>query len=155
MQQPSLATGERAEDLSPRWRTPTGGMEVHWNGWPIEGYMMHTERFWQGVADLLASSEIVIDRPRGSRHPRYPDCIYPLDYGYLAGTQSGDGNEIDVWIGSLPERSLTAVICCYDALKRDMEVKLLLGCTPHEVEQVMQFQNSDMLSAITLPGVPG
>ncbi|MEH2097560.1 hypothetical protein [Nostoc sp.] len=34
-----------------------------------------------------------------------------LDYGYLQDTQSGDGNNIDVWIGSLLNQTVTAVIC--------------------------------------------
>jgi len=42
--------------------------------------------FWQTFDRLILESEIVIDRPKSSAHPRYPDFIYPLDYGYLKGT---------------------------------------------------------------------
>jgi len=42
-----------------------------------------------------------IDRPRGTAHPRFPEFIYPLDYGYLEGPQGGDGNAVDVWRGAL------------------------------------------------------
>ena len=38
----------------------------------------------------------VIDRPAGSRHPRYPDMIYPVNYGYVQGVFAGDGLEQDV-----------------------------------------------------------
>ena len=34
---------------------------------------------------------VLVDRPLGSRHPERPDLIYPLNYGYLPGTLSGDG----------------------------------------------------------------
>ena len=44
------------------------------------------DAFWQHLDEMVAGSELVIDRPRGSRHPRVHDTIYPLDYGYLAGT---------------------------------------------------------------------
>lgn len=54
------------------------------------------EAFWEALDVLLAGGEIVIDRPKGSAHPRYPHMIYPLDYGYLAGSASMDGGGIDV-----------------------------------------------------------
>lgn len=40
----------------------------------------------------------VIDRPAGSRHPRYPDMIYPVNYGYVQGVFAGDGMEQDVYV---------------------------------------------------------
>jgi inorganic pyrophosphatase len=40
--------------------------------------------FWSRLDELLATSRLVIDRPKGTRHPRYPEVIFPLDYGYLA-----------------------------------------------------------------------
>lgn len=34
--------------------------------------------FWNALDELVCSSEIVIDRPRGSVHPKYPDFIEVL-----------------------------------------------------------------------------
>lgn len=56
--------------------------------------------FWQGVTELLITNSLIIDRPKGSPHPRYPQMIYPLDYGYLENTTSADSGGIDVWLGS-------------------------------------------------------
>lgn len=39
-----------------------------------------------------------VDRPIGSRHPRHPDIIYPINYGYVDGVFAGDGEEQDVYI---------------------------------------------------------
>ncbi len=39
-----------------------------------------------------------IDRPLGSVHPRYPDMIYPINYGYAEDFCAGDGEEQDVYI---------------------------------------------------------
>ncbi len=39
-----------------------------------------------------------IDRPVGSRHPRFQDLIYPINYGYVEGVFAGDGKEQDVYI---------------------------------------------------------
>jgi inorganic pyrophosphatase len=91
--------------------------------------------------ELVRASEMVFDRPRGSPHPRYPDIVYPLDYGYLAGTQAMDGGGIDVWRGSLPELRVTAVIVTVDVFKRDAEVKLLVGCTPTEAQLALATHN--------------
>lgn len=56
--------------------------------------------FWQRLDELLATSKIVIDRPKGSCHPRFPEIVYQLDYGYLDATTSTDGEGLDVWLGS-------------------------------------------------------
>lgn len=87
--------------------------------------------FWSSIDKLVENSEIVIDRPKGSAHPRYPDYIYPLDYGYLEGTSSMDGGGIDVWIGS-SGKAVDAIICTVDLVKKDSEIKLLIGCTEEE-----------------------
>ena len=106
--------------------------------------------FWTRIEQLIAANRVVLDRPRGSRHPRYPDIVYPLDYGYLEGTAGGDGNEIDVWRGSMQEGRLVGIVCTIDISKRDTEVKLLIGCTPDEVETVFRFHNNDYMSAIVI-----
>lgn len=111
---------------------------------------MNTDGFWRALETLAQTSTIIIDRPKGSAHPRYPDFLYPLDYGYLAGTASGDGMGIDVWVGSLPEKRLTALVCTVDLHKRESEIKLLLGCTPQEMQDVLAIHNSGEQSAILL-----
>jgi len=40
----------------------------------------------------------VIDRPLGSRHPRFPDMIYPVNYGYVEDVIGGDGKEQDAYV---------------------------------------------------------
>lgn len=40
---------------------------------------------------------IVIDRELGSKHPEY-DFIYPVNYGYVPGTISGDDEELDCYL---------------------------------------------------------
>jgi inorganic pyrophosphatase len=95
--------------------------------------------FWQEITNLVATNQITIDRPKGTPHPRYPEVIYPLDYGYLENTTASDGGGIDVWIGSLEVRTLTGILCTFDTLKRDMEIKVLLGCTGMDLEIIQQF----------------
>ena len=67
--------------------------------------------FWDEMASLIVSRPIVIDQPQGSVHPRNPDLIYPLNYGYLEGTLAADGDGIDVWIGSQGKNALSGILC--------------------------------------------
>lgn len=40
---------------------------------------------------------VKIDRPMGSKHPNH-QFIYPVNYGYIPGTISGDGEELDAYV---------------------------------------------------------
>ena len=48
----------------------------------------YENNFWRYLEELYSQSKVVIDRPKGSVHPRYPQIVYQLDYGYLDGTKS-------------------------------------------------------------------
>ena len=113
---------------------------------------MENPDFWSALDELIRRSRLVIDRPLGSAHPRFPALIYPLDYGYLAQTSSMDGEGVDVWLGSDPAQTLNAVICTVDLEKRDSEVKLLLGCTREEIQLVLDFHNrSPSMKGLLIP----
>jgi inorganic pyrophosphatase len=99
------------------------------------------EDFWQKLDQLVAGSPVKVDRPKGTPHPRYSSFVYPFDYGYLEHTRSGDGGGIDVWIGGLPEKDVTAIICTVDLEKRDAEMKVLLGCTAQEAQAILNVHN--------------
>jgi inorganic pyrophosphatase len=103
--------------------------------------------FWEFLDRLVESSSIVLDRPKGSRHPRYPDLVYPLDYGYLEGTTTIDGSGIDLWLGSVADRRLDAVVLTVDLEKRDAEIKLLIGCSPEEQQAILDFLHSGWMRA--------
>ena len=97
---------------------------------------MENHEFWIALDKLVSGSKIIIDRPKGSRHPKYPDYTYPLDYGYVENTTAMDGGGIDVWKGTGGEY-IDAVVCTVDLLKRDSEIKILIGCTEEEKQLVI------------------
>jgi F420 biosynthesis protein FbiB-like protein len=107
--------------------------------------------FWDTLDRLVADTAVTIDRPRGSAHPHYPSLIYPLDYGYLEGTTTVDGGDLDLFVGSLPERRLDALALTVDLTQRDAEIKLLLGCTPDEQAVALDFLNGFTLRALLVP----
>ena len=45
---------------------------------------------------------VKIDRPLGTKHPKY-DYVYPLNYGYIPDTVSGDNEEIDAYVLGIDE----------------------------------------------------
>lgn len=99
--------------------------------------------FWRALDKLIETSEIMIDRPKNSRHPKYHDMIYPLDYGYLKDTTAMDGQGIDVWRGSLDDGELKAIMVIVDLWKRDSEIKLLIGVTDEEAKTIYDFHNNN------------
>lgn len=101
---------------------------------------IYNENFWNTLDELVNSSEIIIDRPKGSIHPRFPNFIYPVDYGYLKDTSSMDGAGIDVWVGS-NEKKVDAIMCIVDLMKRDSEIKILIGCTEEEKKKIYETHN--------------
>ena len=100
----------------------------------------YNDDFWKALDELVDTSEIVIDRPKGTAHPKYSNYIYRVDYGYLKNTSSMDGAEIDVWVGSGDKR-IDAIMCTVDLMKKDSEIKLLIGCTEEEKLMIYETHN--------------
>ncbi len=100
----------------------------------------YDEEFWKALDELVNNSEFIIDRPKGTAHPKYPNFIYRVDYGYLRNTLSMDGAGIDVWVGS-DEKKVDAIMCIVDLMKRESEIKILIGCTEEEKSIVYETHN--------------
>ena len=41
--------------------------------------------------------KVQMDRPMGSKHPKL-GFVYPVNYGYIPNTVSGDGEELDAYV---------------------------------------------------------
>lgn len=97
---------------------------------------------------MVDESEIKIDRPQHSVHPRYPDYIYPFDYGYLDGTRSGDGDGIDCWVGSLGGNEVTGMVTVVDGMKKDGEIKILLGCSDEDMQTILKCHKRGAMDGV-------
>ena len=102
---------------------------------------------WSAWERLLRERGVILDRPRGSAHPRFPEMIYPLDYGYMPGTVGGDGDEIDVFVGS-GATGLTAALLTRDLGKGDRELKLLWNTTVAEIGVAYAFLQRDAMRVV-------
>lgn len=107
----------------------------------IRNRNVDTNNFWRYLEELYSQSKIVIDRPKDSVHPRYPQIVYELDTVILMAQSSSDNEGIDVWLGTDAEQKLDALVCTVDLVKRDSEIKLLIGCTPAEKSYIKSFYN--------------
>ena len=48
--------------------------------------MEYNALFWEYLNKLVSENEIIIDRPKGTKHPKYEDMVYIVDYGYIKST---------------------------------------------------------------------
>ncbi len=81
--------------------------------------------------------DIVIDRPLGSAHPKYPKTVYKVNYGYIPNTESGDGEPIDVYLLGVktPVQTFRARIIGIIHRRRDKEDKLVAAPAGVELHQ--------------------
>jgi inorganic pyrophosphatase len=93
---------------------------------------------WRLLERLIAERGIVIDRPRGEGHPRYPDMIYPYDYGHIPGTAAADGHEVDTFVGRA-QLGLVGLIALVHEPSGIADPKLLLNLTLDDADVIMAF----------------
>ncbi len=97
--------------------------------------------FWQKIDTLYFSNRLVIAREKGSTHPKYHNLVYPVDYGYLEDTQNKESDGVPVYKGSMSDFMVTTLVVAADILKKEIDVKLLVGCSPQEEEDILRFLN--------------
>ncbi len=97
---------------------------------------------------------VKIDRPLGSKHPDW-DFIYPVNYGYIPHTISGDGEELDAYILGVSEPLQTFCGKCIAIIHRlnDDDDKLIVvpenrDFSDEEICVLVDFQESFFKSEI-------
>ena len=90
--------------------------------------------------------KIVMDRPMGSKHPKW-NFIYPINYGYVPNTISGDGEELDAYIVGIFEPVEEYEGKCIAVIHRldDDDDKLVIApeekiYTKQQIEALVEFQ---------------
>ena len=95
--------------------------------------------FWQKVDTLLYSSKIVITKEVDETHNEYPNMSYPVAYGFLEA-ENGNTKTVNVYQGK-HGNLVTGLIVTVDILKKDMAIKLLVGCDEKEEQLILFFLN--------------
>ena len=90
--------------------------------------------------------EVEMDRPLGTRHPKH-NFIYTVNYGYVPGTVSGDGEELDAYVLGVFEPLNNYIGKCIAVIHRinDDDDKLVVvpegkNYTDEEVRVLTEFQ---------------
>ncbi len=90
---------------------------------------------------------VTIDRPLGSSHPRFPDLIYPINYGFVEGIIAPDGEYQDAYVLGIesPIESFAGVIIAIVHRLNDVEDKWVVApknvaFTKDEIEKAIRFQ---------------
>jgi inorganic pyrophosphatase len=104
----------------------------------------------------------VIDRPLGSCHPRHPDLRYPVNYGFVPGTISGDGLPIDAYVLGIavPITTFEGVVIALVVRADDVEDKLVVAppgktfCRD-EIAAAVAFQEQYFQSSIIMASQSG
>lgn len=93
---------------------------------------------------LGKSVTICIDRPMRSAHPKYPDTVYPIHYGYIPGLLGGDGEPQDAYLMGVttPIDRMDGVVIGIIRRLNDREDKLVVA--PHG----MQFHQAEIAEAV-------
>ena len=98
-----------------------------------------------------------MDRPLGSAHPRYPEMIYPVNYGYVPGVMAGDNSEQDVYVlgPTKPLTEFTGVVIAVIHRFDDCEDKWVAAeqtglYTEEEIREILAFQEKYYASEIIM-----
>ena len=98
---------------------------------------------------------IKIDRPMGSRHPKH-GFFYPVNYGFVPNTTSGDGEELDAYLLGVFEPVETYTGECVAIIHRtnDNDDKLIIvpedkSYTSDQIRALTEFQERFFESEIT------
>ena len=91
--------------------------------------------------------KVIIDRPLGSRHPKYKDIIYPINYGYIEGIVAPDGEEQDAYVLGVDSAvkeftgKVIAIIHRYNYIEEKLVVALDgTDFTDEEIAKQVHFQ---------------
>lgn len=106
---------------------------------------------------LSKKVRVIVDRPLGTRHPEHKDLLYTLNYGYVPGTVSPDGEEIDAYIvGEFePLQEFAGTVIAIVHRKNDIEDKLVVAKDSHkysreQIQALVEFQERFFNSEIIM-----
>lgn len=75
---------------------------------------------------------VTMDRMLGQKHPKY-EWSYPLNYGFIEGTRSPDGEELDAYVIGVDTPVATFEGICVAIIKRENDDDDKLVVVPKEI----------------------
>ena len=97
---------------------------------------------------------VKMDRPLGTKHPKH-NFIYPVNYGYIPNTISGDGEELDAYVlgEHKPLDTFEGVVVAIIHRTNDNDDKLVVmaegrNYTDEQIRALTEFQEQYFQSDI-------
>lgn len=97
---------------------------------------------------------VKMDRPLGCKHPKH-GFVYPVNYGYIPGTVSGDGEELDAYVLGVhePLDEFEGVVVAIIHRTNDNDDKLVVmpegkNYTDDQIRALTEFQEQYFDSVI-------
>ena len=116
----------------------------------------HLNRQNENCSHLGKVLTIKIDRSLGSKHPKH-GFIYPVNYGYVPNTVSGDGEELDCYVLGVfePLEEFTGKCIAIIHRTNDNDDKLIIvpdgkRYTKEQIQALTEFQEQYFESEIIL-----
>ncbi len=111
-----------------------------------------------GDRDVIGNTvTVTVDRPLGSRHPRRPELLYPVNYGFVGGILAPDGAEQDAYVLGLdrPVAQFTGIVAAIVRRRDDAEDKWVVcpgrhALTAAQIMEKISFQERYFDSTIIL-----
>ena len=107
---------------------------------------MEIEKIDKGADFLNKIVTVKMDRPLGSLHPKH-GFVYEVNYGYIEGTVSGDGEELDAYVVGehKPLETFEGRVVAVVHRTNDDDDKLVVmqdgrNYTDEQIEAVLEFQ---------------
>lgn len=100
---------------------------------------------------------VKMDRPIGAKHPKH-GFVYPINYGFIPNTVSGDGEELDAYVlgPKVPLDTFTGRCCAVIHRLDDDDDKLVVvpdgqNPTDKEIDEQTKFQEQWYTHVIIRP----
>lgn len=101
--------------------------------------------------------KVTVDRPLGSYHPQHKEMCYPINYGYVEGVISPDGEEQDAYIigVDVPVKEFVGKIIAIIHRNDDVEEKWVVApenssFTKDEITEQVNFQEQYFKSEVIM-----
>ncbi len=91
--------------------------------------------------------KVIVDRPKGSVHPKYKNIFYEVNYGFIPNVFAPDGEEQDAYIIGVgePLKEFTGKVIAIIHRLNDIEDKCVVALedmsfTKEEIWEAVKFQ---------------
>lgn len=96
--------------------------------------------FWTKIDTLYSSGDFKLLHSKGTIYNQAPNIAFPCDYGVVQTLENGKEIPMEVFKGT-SSKKVDAVALCVNILTKKFEVKVLVGLSDEEIEEVLHFLN--------------